>query len=356
MIIREITKNLSADWHWTLVTLLITLVTMSFLVVSELNAVSSSLVEERRLVTAGKHVVVVRTIDLSNGPAVPTQTCTDFALLNEVRAVGGLTNLGTASVASHPGHSFRLYGGTGGIRRVLDPTSSEATGDAVAEHLSHQLGVRANNKIPLRVDSALPATSDRNVSVFNPLRHELGEGMWIVPHHSPMVAECWIEFTPSAFDHSSAIVTSRFVADQNTSISRLITDDELISNPRAQFGNRALHGNHMLLGIVLGAPTALNIWFQRSRGGLYRSFGASIPKTALIIGVPAIWVTLMASAAAWVIARAWIETSGLPLGTDGWAVAARGCILAGTAAFLVNVAATVFATNGDISTQLKDRI
>lgn len=353
---REIGQNLRADWMWNLATLVLAFATVVFLLVSDLNAISTSITTERELTDAGKYVVVVRTLDLSDGPAVPAQRCTNLSQLEHVIAVGGLSNLGIASIPSHPGHSFRVYGGVGGIRRVLDPEKPGAGGDAVATHLSRQLGVRSGDEVLMAVASGPQRDTPGTVQVFNPTRHELGDGMWLVGQHAQVVDECWVEFEREAFEHGLAIVRSSFIADRNTTISPLIADDDLVSNPQEQFDSRALRNNYWLIGALLGAPSALGIWLQRSRGGLYRSFGASKLRTAVMIAARAVWVAAFASADAWVTVRIWFEESDRIAGIDGWAVATRGFLLSWTTAFLLIVVASFAAAHGDITKQLKDRV
>lgn len=341
---------------WNVATLALAVVTVTFLLVSDINAISTSISNERALADAGKYVVVVRTIDLSDGPAVPAQRCTDLARLDAVAAAGGLSKLGIATIPSHPGHSFRVYGGMGAILRVLDPGMPVAGGEAVATRLSGQLGVRDGDKVAMTIASGPQRDRPGIVRLFSPIRHELGDGMWLVGHHAEAVDECWVEFEREAIEHGVAIVRSSFIAERNTTINLLIADDALLSDPQEQFDSRALRGNYLLIGVLLGAPSALGIWLQRSRGGLYRSFGVSRFKTAITLAVPAIWVVSLASASAWIAVRFWFEESDRIAGVDGWSVATRGFLLASATGFLLIVSASFAAAHGDITKQLKDRV
>ncbi len=355
-IAREIVRNLRADWMWNALTFVIAFATIIFVLVSDLNAISTSITAERHLVASGKQVVVVDTIDLSNGPAVSSSNCVSLSQNDHVIVAGGLSKVGIATIPSHPGHPFRVYGGTGSIRRVLDPSNSSITGGAVAVHLSRQLGLRHGDQASLIIDGTHAGTTEQRVSIFNPSRHELGDGIWLVDHYTPKVDECWVEFDHTAANHGYSIVSARFSTNRNTSISSLIPDDDLIVNPRDQFRNRSLGGNYVLIGALLGAPTALGIWLQRSRGGLYRSFGASARTTAVIIGTPALWVVSLAAAGAWAVVRAWAQVTGLVAGADGWLVAMRGLLVAGATGVVVIVVSSLAVSHGDITNQLKDRV
>lgn len=356
VLLREVVRNLRADWSWNLATFVLAVATAGFLLVSDLAAVSESITLERKLAAAGKYVVLAGTIDLSDGPAIDSRVCTDLARLSHVAAAGGISTLGIATISSHPGDSFRVYGGVGAIRRVLDPGDPAVGGDAVAASLSRQLGLRDQNLVSMEISSGPPRAAPGTVRVFNPSRHELGDGMWLVGNYTPTIDECWVEFEREAFVYGPDIVRSSFAAARNATITRLIPSDDLGLTPQEQFARRALRNNYPLLGMLLGAPFAIGIWLRRSRGGLYRSFGASKLKTATMIAAPEVWVAVFASACAWVGVRRWIVEAELVTGSQGWTVVTRGFLISSAVGYSLIVVASLAAAHGDITKQLKDRV
>lgn len=351
---REIAANLRADFMWIVVLATYVALLVAVIVNVETAAAADALADERTLVEAGAGVVVV-TAGSTGTTAISTESCMQLGTIADAIAAGGLRSHQSATIPTHPGAPFRLYGGTGQIGRVLDPTfdTGSAQASLVADELASSLGIRNGDTTTVTPLDQQPSPVGPAYA-FNPARHTLGGSMWIVDSYEPYVDECWIEYPLHTANAGLAAARAAFAADPSTTVAPLLGTSGI--EPAETFAHRPLADVWPIAGLLVVAPSLLVLRLHRIRIALYRSFGAGRITAAFIVTAPLLWTLFVGTACGISAGALVVSAAGRDIGADGGDVTMRGVASTVAVAAAVLAVAGLAGARGDVTNQLKDRV
>jgi hypothetical protein len=355
VVVREIVLNIGIGWPWHLIAGCICIVTVAFVAHTDATAVIDALTAERDLTTAGQYTLVITGTAESRGPTIDSGTCLDLNSYPFVVAAGGLQHLGSGEIGSHPGTPFRLYAGTGSIRRVLDPNDKRGGASGIAAPLAKQLGVPDHSTVDLETLDGAETQAHLSSDWFEPgTRHEFGDIMWISGQRLDAIDECWVEFVPAASPYARGITRAAAAFDGNVAVVNVVPSDERGTLPIDLFEERATNGLYIYFGLLIALPACLIMWFQRARTALYRSLGSGRLTATAVAYLESSWVILLCTSIGLLSAEWRLGSDVRSAAIDYAPVVTRNTLimLAASHALLAVVATAL--SSGSIASQLKD--
>jgi hypothetical protein len=306
-LVREAALNLRASATRTAFLFAAIAVVCGSLALLELRQASDLLEFQAGLVRAGGYVAVV-----SGQTGAPAAKCASLEGTPGVVAAGGVRGHGQATFASAPGVLFQSASVTSGMLRTWDPSWVEAPPPAGSSLIAGaaaagELGVRTGLTLILQGES--PAT----VRVIDPTARNPQANRWVldVVPAAGAVDECWVEFTPSAYEAGLALLPARFTEGSTEAIVRpYLRQGDFARNPGDELGTRPQRYGWTIAAALLVGVAVLGAWFRRTELGLYIALGTSRGAVALMFATE-VWLLALA---AWAVSLLWAWAIAVALG------------------------------------------
>ena len=332
-----------------------------FLAFADAQAALRAVVEQRDLVESGQFVFVAASPDSSARGTIQSTRCNGSSF-PQSEVVGGLSFLGPAQVSSHPGTPFRVYLGTGAIRRVLDPAAETTGGSAISVPLSRAIGIRRNHAMTVDpiVLTGTPVFTSATVrpQLFSPSsRHPFGDSMLLVSGVDRNIDECWVELTASSAHYARGLLRAALLAPNGAgpAVAAAVDSSPGDVSPLDRFAQRSTADASLILGTATGVLAGTSVWFRRQRVALYRAHGMGTFRVGAMVMWDICWPVLSGAscglAAAALLHRADQE---LAAPAEVWPVAMRSAFSAVAATLGIAGCATWFAIRGNLVANLKD--
>ncbi len=305
----------------------------------------------RNYEAAGGYVVVV------HGEApFPASVCAGLAHHPEVRASGAVLGTGgQASFGSAPGSLFRRITVTEGIlavwsgsRAAFPPTEgSFVVGTAAASELGLRPGlflVTEDGPVPI----AAVLDTDR--------RYPEGVRSVIdVAAPSGGTQQCWVEFTPGAYEGGlNAVAAALATSGEPPTVRRYLRAGEFALDPVAELDSRIQARGWAVVALLIAALFWLDAWFRRAEIGLYLALSGS-RSVVFVLGAVEAWFVIAAGFLAGLLWAVVGQGVASDLSWDAFRIAAQTATQIALLAGLLAPIGGLIVARADIASLLKDR-
>ncbi|MGH8873746.1 MAG: hypothetical protein ACRDVM_00615 [Acidimicrobiia bacterium] len=296
-------SRLNLGFH-SLVVLVLSLISCITLARLEVSTVTGLLSDVERFQEAGGFIMVAE----SEAGRLPGYRCGALATQPGVLRVGAVrrdapewesqqSSSKEAAVAAlqAPGIPFGLLTASPGMVPLWNPSVEMPTGPGVVlgEAAAIELGLGVGDVLVPERGEAVPVVAVLDTELRNPSAMRK-----IIALTPPMAAvhECWVEFTPEAFNAAETVMNAVFSQEIATAVQIVPfrRPDELGASPSEKLLGRPHRNGWIGVALTMTASYWLTSWSRRSEWGLYRALGFRIHHLLLMAQLE---VALLATAA-----------------------------------------------------------